>query len=438
MAKPSNIDWGCARGLLAKLLEVLSPLVLGGRESRCGTRADVALFLPNLHRGGAERVMIDLAVGLGARGFDVDLVVLRSSGGAGYATPAGVQTVELHPAASVPPQARPAGSYRRANRLVRLVATLLARVSRLCRYVEARRPRVMMSTLPAANLLALLVKLKFRSALPLVLRRANHYSLEFAARSFVDRIELSLERHLWHLGDAVVVNSRDVAADLLSMDGGLRGRLHLIRNPVVTSDFAVRAADPVVHQWFEPGQPPVVLAVGRLAKAKDHATLLRAFAIASRRRSMHLVVLGEGPERPFLERLAVRLGIAESVDLVGFEPNPLRYMAAAAVFVLSSTREGASNALVQAMACGTPLVCTDCAGSAEALAGGTLGTLVPVGDHRAMARALLETLCSPRDAKRLIRAARARYGADDNIDRYVSLLRAVSQRRVGQRGDSPR
>lgn len=119
--------------------------------------------------------------------------------------------------------------------------------------------------------------------------------------------------------------------------------------------------------------------------------------------------------------LAESLGIADAVDFPGFKLNPLPYMARSAVFVLSSVMEGCSNALVQAMACGTPLVSSDCPGAREILMDGALGRITPVGDHRAMAAAILDTLKNPTDRADLLGGAR-RYAAETGIDGYLDLI----------------
>ena len=137
----------------------------------------------------------------------------------------------------------------------------------------------------------------------------------------------------------------------------------------------------------------MVLAAGRLVALKGFDTLLRAFARVRQQMPARLVILGEGSERSNLERLAAELGVAADVDMPGFDPNPFRYMKRAGVFVLSSRYEGLPNVLIQAMACGCPVVSTDCPnGPAEILDGGRYGPLVPVDDVEALAYAMAQAL----------------------------------------------
>ena len=197
--------------------------------------------------------------------------------------------------------------------------------------------------------------------------------------------------------------------------------LQVIPNPVVWPETRCRAAREPEHPWFRADQPPVVLAAGRLVPVKDHATLLRAFRETLRRRPMRLVILGEGPLRAQLSRLAAELGIAHAVDLPGFVSDPLPYMRAAAVFVMPSIREGCSNALVEAMSCGTQLVCTAHPSAGEVLRGGKVGRLTPVGNPGAMAAAILAALDDP-IAPETIEAAAQRYSAEPSIDLYRAVV----------------
>jgi glycosyltransferase involved in cell wall biosynthesis len=110
------------------------------------------------------------------------------------------------------------------------------------------------------------------------------------------------------------------------------------------------------------------------------------------------------------------------VALPGFQTNPHAWMARASVFVLSSAWEGFSNALAEALACGCPVVSTDCpSGPAEILDGGAFGALCPVGDDRALAGAILRALEAPRSPDRL-RARAATFSVDAAADRYLDVL----------------
>jgi len=145
----------------------------------------------------------------------------------------------------------------------------------------------------------------------------------------------------------------------------------------------------VDHPWLAPGEPPVVMGIGRLAPKKDFTTLVRAFAEVRQDVRARLMILGEGPERAELESLVRTLDLEADVALPGFVDNPYAYLARASLFVLSSRWEGLPTVLIEAMFCGAPVVSTDCpSGPHEILNGGRYGRLVPVGDLSALAGAI--------------------------------------------------
>jgi glycosyltransferase involved in cell wall biosynthesis len=201
--------------------------------------------------------------------------------------------------------------------------------------------------------------------------------------------------------------------------------MHILPNPVVTPDLASKAAEPLDHPWFRPGEPPVVLGVGRLSKQKDFATLIRAFDRVRRARGARLMILGEGPERAGLQALADELALSQDVALPGFASNPFAYMARAGVFVLSSAWEGMPGALIQAAACGAPVVATDCeSGPREVLQDGRYGRLVPVGNPAALADAILSTLDQPRTA--VPAEAIERFTRNAAVSGYLEVLRGAN------------
>ena len=362
------------------------------------TREHIAIYVPSLSGGGAERVMLDLASGLSDRGIRVDLVLVKAEGDYLSQVPKGLRLIDLN-------------SHRTLASLMKLVA-----------YVRRERPAVLLATLTQANVIALVAKILLRGRLRVVTRIANTYSEELATGSFKHRVALRLLKFLFPVADRIVAVSQGVADDLSEMHPAISARVTTIYNPVFRAEMVEQAVAPVNHSWFEIETAPTVVSVGRLATVKDHATLLRAFAEVLRSRQARLVILGEGPERENLLELAARLSVAQYVDLPGFKLNPFAYMSKAKVFALSSRYEGFPNVLVQAMACGTPVVSTDCrSGPREILEDGKWGPLVPVGDWRAMARAIIETLNNPVPSNRLVSRA-AVYSADASIDRYLEVL----------------
>jgi glycosyltransferase involved in cell wall biosynthesis len=150
------------------------------------------------------------------------------------------------------------------------------------------------------------------------------------------------------------------------------------------------------HEWFMDRACPVLVAAGRLAPWKGFVDLIHAVKEVTLKRQIRLLILGDGPQRPELDKLIFELGLSDSVSLLGYVENPLKYFARADVFVLSSHVEGLPNVLVEAMMCGCTPVSTDCpTGPREVLKDGKYGYLVPVRDPVAMAVGIELALDNP-------------------------------------------
>ena len=354
--------------------------------------------MPSLHGGGAERVMLDVAAGLVERDIAVDVVLVSALGHYREIVPEQARLIDLN-------------SHR-----------TVASLPKLIHYIRRERPKALMSTLVHANVIALSAILLFRRRPRMVVRIANTYGEELAGGSFKHRLALRLLKVMLPIADGIVCVSEGVSEDLRSMVPAAAHKIETVYNPVVTPRLSKQSEQPVDHPWFDDGGPPVILAAGRLTRVKDHATLLRAFAKVTESRPARLIVLGEGPERENLLQLAESYGKSQQVDLPGFMTNPFAYMARASVFVLSSRYEGFPNVLVQAMACGTPVVSTDCrSGPREILEDGKWGRLVPVGGWRSMANAIVEGLDTPTPADYLKRRASS-FSETVSVDHYLKIL----------------
>ena len=373
--------------------------------SRGGTTR-IALLAGSMSGGGAERVMLALAAGFARLDYATDLVLTHAKGEYMSLVPPNIRVVELKVA-------------RRFG--IPCTATLSA-VADFAQYVGREHPNVVLATLDFTEICALVARLLHRRRLRVVIREANMFSERLSLSPLRTRQTLRVKRLLMPAADAIVAVSEGVADDLRMQVPRAAGKIVTIHNPVVAPGLAEQATEAVQHPWFGKGGEPVVLAAGRLAPQKDYPTLIRAFADVARSRSVRLVILGQGPERESLLELAAGLGIEDRFDLPGFDVNPFRYMARASVFVLSSRYEGFPNVLAQAMACGTPVVSTNCrSGPSEILEGGKWGRLVPVGDWRAMARAIEDTLDSPMPEEEL-KARASVFSVGTAVQRYLEVL----------------
>jgi glycosyltransferase involved in cell wall biosynthesis len=231
-----------------------------------------------------------------------------------------------------------------------------------------------------------------------------------------------MAKRVYPWADAIIAVSGGVADDLVRLTDIPRERITTIYNPVLTPELLAGASEPPPHAWLAARDVPVVLGVGKLKIQKDFATLIRAFARLRTARAAKLVILGDGALRGDLERLARELGLAADVALPGYDPNPWAWMAHASVFVLSSAWEGLPGVLIEAMACGCPVVSTDCpSGPAEILEQGAYGPLVPVRDDAALAAAILSVLDSTPDSEQL-RSRASAFAVAPAVDAYLAVL----------------
>ena len=231
----------------------------------------------------------------------------------------------------------------------------------------------------------------------------------------------------------VIAVSEGVVDDLAANFGVARDRMSAIANPVDHRRIAELAAEPPA---FTPAGPYIV-AAGRLMPNKNFPLLLRAYAKAAPQE--RLVILGEGPERGALEALAASLDIADRIDMPGFVANPFAMVSRAQAYAMPSNAEGFPNGLVEAMACGVPVVATNCAsGPSEILASRSrdaisgridvdAGALVPTDDIQTFAAALVDVLAEPR---RSACGAKARersraYGVEQAAANYWARIEAA-------------
>lgn len=373
----------------------------------------IAILLPSLAGGGAERSMLNLAGEFLARGREVDLLLFRREGPYLADVPDGCRVVEIPPGPGLggrwlAAMADPSGiaSLLKPVLLARKTDGDLRHLAALRRYLAESPPDALLSAMTYTNLVALWARDLSGAPVPVVVSERISLSHHLASKSSKPAWRwqhlLPVVGHAYARADAIVTVSDSVADDLVAAAGLERNSVQTIYNPVVDAGLAPLAAEPLDHPWFQPGERPVVLGVGRLIEQKDFATLLRAFAILCGRRAARLVILGEGRLRPALEALVRELGIENYVDLPGFAENPYRYMARAGVFALSSIYEGLPGVLIQALACECPVVSTDCpGGSKEILKDGRIGRLVPIQDPEALAQALYATLAEPPPAPSL-------------------------------------
>ena len=356
---------------------------------------DVAIFLPDLRSGGAERLHVSLAKDFVSRGYSVEFVLRVRTGELLTEMVDGITVHEL-----------------RAQRVRGSLFPLIG-------YLRRRRPRSFLAAMWPLTVLAPIAAALCGYRGRVVVSEHSLPSLSYRDRGAIHNGLMRASMFIgYRLADACVAVSRGVATDIAALAQLEVGCIEVIHNPAATGRRYPRDGD---SRFLLSAKKPVILAVGTLKAVKRLDVLIRAFARLSGLAGT-LVIVGDGPERSRLEQLSRELGLEESVLFVGHQVDPGPWYAFADVLVVSSEREGFCNVIVEAMEQGTPVVSTDCpSGPREILEDGRFGVLVEPGDESALADAIESTLLKPHDRSALIRRA-AEFGLDRASPAYLGLL----------------
>jgi glycosyltransferase involved in cell wall biosynthesis len=335
-------------------------------------RRKVCFVVPSLAGGGAERVAVQVLNALDERRWDRSMYLFARSG---------PFLSDLSP--SVRLESADASSR-------------LGRWRGLRRFVRRARPDVIvaflsyLSVLTASRAAGVGTRVVFDVETPVSAfltdsdyrwaRRWNRPLLAAALRAGCAR------------SDRIVAASRGVAEDLVASFGVDSTHVHVVPNPVDLAAVRAAATAPLDGELDARWKPPVIVAAGRLAEAKNYPLLIEAVALLRHQVPASLFILGNGGEEARLKQMIRRLGLDDAVHLCGFQPNPWKYIARADVFALTSRYEGFGNVVVEAMACGVPVVATSSPGTRDIVSPGRDGLLVDRHEPASVAAALGQVL----------------------------------------------
>jgi glycosyltransferase involved in cell wall biosynthesis len=363
----------------------------------------IAFFLPALDGGGAERVFVTLANSLANHGYQVDFVLSNAQGNYLSALDSKIKIIDL-------------GRQH-------VVASFVG----LGRYLRAHKPEIILSGLSNANAAVLVAtRIFLPSCKTIITQHVNWSQVLTHHPTLKERAVYQLSKILYPLATQIVAVSNGIANEIKKMRNVYPGKIQCIYNPVVTPELLELSEQPPSHPWLLNKDEPVLIGVGRLVEQKDFETLIRAYYRVQKQITCKLLILGEGPERQKLENLVQELDLTSKIDLPGFASNPYTNMTHSDLFVLSSQFEGLPTVLIEAMACGCPLVSTDCdSGPDEILDNGRYGALVPVGDVSAMTQAIIQSLQNPPE-KELLRKRAQLYSVENATRAYTHLIELLA------------
>ena len=332
----------------------------------------VAIFLPNLRLGGAERLHVNLAEEWSHSDVSTEFVLRNATGELLGLLPASATVVDLQ-----------------APRVRNVLWPLIE-------YFKQSKPDAIIAAMWPLTVLAPLAARLTGYKGRVIVSEHSPLSIAYSRHGQLHRLALRVSQRLcYQLADVKVAASSGIADDLATLSCLPREQFKVIYNPAALGKVNTRSVCP--EQLIDrPG--PIILTVGALKPVKRHDLLIEAFSRLPLSLRATLCILGEGQMREQLRRQIDRLGLQDKVLLPGFALDTGPWYAHSDLFVLSSDYEGFGNVIVEAMEYGVPIVSTDCpVGPREILEDGKYGRMVPLNDPGALAQAFIATLSEKRD-----------------------------------------
>jgi glycosyltransferase involved in cell wall biosynthesis len=338
-------------------------------------KVNLLFFILSLGGGGAEMHLLRLVNNLDPEKFEISLAVAR--GGGSY-------EIQLKKHITV---------YRFSeNNNSSSTLSMLRSIIPLRKLVTIKKPQVVCSFLDNANIVTCLAVLCLSNRPKLILGIQNPPSIDLTSGTLLNRVLLKLAYFLYPKADALVALSKSVGEDVRQLLPSISDRLHVIYNAGLDESLSLKSSEKVLEELASKDTTSIV-ACGRLVPQKGFSYLIKAFEKVRSRKKAKLWILGEGYLRSELETLVSSLNLNDDVFFLGFKSNPYKYMSKADIFVLSSIYEGFGNVVVEAMACGVPVVATDSPGGVkEILDSGRYGVLCQSKNSNALADAILALL----------------------------------------------
>ena len=377
-------------------------------EPLCEKQIRVLFLIGTLEIGGAEKQLVEIASGLDRRRFAATVCCLSNGGPlAGALAAAGVPTITVGffsgRAARRMNSAR-SPLWRRTRWIVDTVLAGLAvpaALVRLLRVIRASRPDVLHGMLFHAYVLGAFAGVLTR--VPVVVASRRSLSIFKTRRPLYRAAERLANR--WT--DLIVANSEAVRLDTIRSEKLSPERVSVVHNGI--DPFRYSGIDSVLRRTLDLGDRPTAIVIANFLPYKDHAGFITAWAaVCCEFETACALLVGDGPLRAALEEQVRSLGLLRNIRFLGLRRDVPDLLAAADLLVHPSLEEGFSNAILEAMAAGRPVVATDVGGNAEAVCDGRTGWLVPARDTAALTHAILRTLRDPACAQTMGAAGRAR------------------------------
>lgn len=366
------------------------------------------LLLSRFEVGGLERVQANLASALA----DTDLKIWMVAG-------------KIFPKAeAMIPAKTPRLEISRHNKYT-FIFGLIA-------HLKAHRPEMVMTTSNDVTCMVLIFRALFFPEMKVVCTQHLSISAPWKLSKGIQRIKyraiLWMMRLLLPKADSIIAVSKALAEDM-HYTLQLKDKIQVIHNPVVMPNFEAQIKEKIEWPWPDQSIPTLIF-VGRLVQVKRLDLLLQAFLLVTKTASVHLIIVGEGPEKNQTLDFLSAYDLHAKCKLIGHKDNPLPWIKASSILILPSDYEGFGNVLVEAMACGTQVIATDCpSGPAEILEQGRYGQLVPLNNAHALAQAIQRALSKEFEVPAKILMQRAQhFSLERAASAYLSVIHEVAKK----------
>lgn len=367
-------------------------------------KVKILFILDVFEFGGAQRVLLNILRFLNRSRFTPILTLLKGKGNYMKMLPQDVTVYNLN--------------LKRAR----------FGVFDLVRILKITRPHIVFSTVNYIDEVVNVALRVYTGSYKLILRSPNFPSQNIYKYPVYTRL---ISRWSYNRADMIVASTKAMKLDLLHIFDLPLEKVKLVHNPVdlqLISSLSKKSIEEKLYtEWND--YIPVIISMGRLTEQKGFSYLIRAFKMVQNELPSKLVIIGDGTEKKYLKNLTESLGITEDVIFLGLQSNPYKYLINSDLFVLSSLWEGFPNSLVEAMACGIPVISTDCpSGPSEIITPGIDGLLVPPGNPEAMAFAISKVLNNKKSSIKMAEAGKKRVKDFDTsfiVREYEKLFMTV-------------
>lgn len=348
------------------------------KNSSINNKSHLTILIPHLCMGGAEKVTVNLINALVRLNVKIDILLLKQKD---------LKIIEANDQIVKEFKDKVNVIYMPSTRAIYSISWLFS-------YMKKKEPTSFLSVLDNMNILTFLVSLLTNNKHKIFLTIHNNISNELRLKKNFKNIIISyFVKYIYKHANKIIAVSNGISDNLVFKYKIPQSCIKIIYNPIITSDLALKAKEDCPHPWLRTSTKPVILAVGSFRPQKDFPTLIKAFSLVRKQIDVRLIILGEGALRKELESMVKTFNIEDSVSLPGFSDNVYSFMSKADLFVLSSKTEALPTVLIEALACNTPIISTDCEyGPREILENGKFGTLVNPGNYIEMANAICNFL----------------------------------------------